>query len=393
MPMFKFFNTTALTLFLLLFLISCRNDKKVGLAPGGTQIAQPYKVAPVYYGKATMTYSFPCTIQGEQDVAIIPKVDGFIQRIYVDEGASVKKGQILFQLKNPQYEEAVRSVNAAVKIAEANVLSAKMNVEQVRPLVEKNIISDYALKSNEYALASAEASLASAKADLMNAQVNVGYTTIRSPSDGVVGNIPYKTGSLMNSASGIALTTVYNTANVYAYFSINEKQLLQFSKNRRNSTHKDAMESIPEVSLVLADGATYPLKGKITSYSGAINTQTGSANFRATFPNPNGLIRSGSSANIQIPVTIDTTVVVPQDATFDLQGKKLVYKLGEKGNIISTGIEVNDIAIGNLYIVSEGLKQGDTIVVSGVGSLRPGMQIKPLSVNRDSLYSNVIEKP
>jgi len=373
--------------------MGCKNDTKEGLVPGSPKTAQSYKVAPVYYGQATMIYSFPCTIQGEQDVAIIPRVDGFIQRIYVDEGATVKKGQILFQLKNPQYEEAVRSVNAAVKIAEANVLSAKMNVEQVRPLVEKNIISDYALKSNEYALASAEASLASAKADLMNAQVNVGYTTIRSPSDGVVGNIPYKTGSLMSSASGIALTTVYNTANVYAYFSINEKQLLQFTKNRKNSTQKDALESIPEVSLVLADGITYSLKGKITTYSGAINTQTGSANFRATFPNPDGLIRSGSSANIQIPVIIDTTAVVPQDATFDVQGKKFVYKLGEKGGIINTGIEVNDITIGNLYIVSEGLKQGDSIVVSGVGSLRPGMQIKPLAVNRDSLYRNVIEKP
>ena len=319
-------------------------------------------------------------------MVIIPKVDGFIEKMYVDEGAVVKKGQLLFQLRNPQYEEAVRSANAQVKIAAANVKSAQMQVNQVKPLVDKNIVSKYALETNQYAYESSQASLASAKANLTNAQVNLSYLTIRSPANGTVGAIPYKTGSLVSSTSGNALTTVYNTANVYAYFSINEKQLLEFMRSFKGTTQKNKINNLDEVSLQLADGTVYPLKGKVTTSSGVVSTETGSANFRATFPNPNGLIQSGSSANILIPVSVDSTILVPQDATFDLQGKKFVYQVGKKDSLLSTSIEVSENTIGNLFIVSKGLDKNATIVIEGVGGLKPGMRIKPVPAKKDSVY-------
>ena len=199
-----------------------------------------YKTAVVYSEPATIYYIFPASIQGEQNVEIRPKVDGFVEHIYVDEGSVVHKGRLLFKLNNPQYEEAVRSADASVKIGQANVQAAEMNVEKVKPLVEKDIISKYELQSNEYTLQSQQASLASAQANLVNAKVNVGYTIISSPANGVIGALPYKVGSLVSSTSANPLTTVYNTKNVYAYFSLNEKQLLGFTRSARGKTLEKA---------------------------------------------------------------------------------------------------------------------------------------------------------
>ncbi len=377
-------------------LFSCgATEKKQGgpAGPGGQPpAAMPYKVAPVYYGDAIVQYSFPATIQGEQNVEIRPKVDGFIQKIFVDEGAVVRKGQPLFQLNNPQYEQAVRSAAAAVKIAEANVLSASMDVDKVRPLVEKNIISNFELKSNEYTLQSRQASLASAKADLANARVNVGYTYLTSPSDGIIGAIPYKQGSLVSSTSGSPLTTVYNTKKVYVYFALNEKQLLGFSRQVKGATLQNKLSTTKDVLLMLADGSGYAQKGRITTATGLINTETGSANFRATFPNPQGLIRSGSSATIKIPVAVDSAILVPQAATFDMQGQKFVYKVIGRDSVVNTAIEVDENSIGDLFIVKKGLAKGDRIVVEGVSSLKPGSKIAPVVTNKDSIYNSVAKQ-
>lgn len=384
---------TRITIFFVAIVIAgCgASDKKVSATSGGPGSPppgpMPFKVAPVYYGAATLKYSFPATIQGEQNVEIRPKVDGFIEKIFVDEGAVVHKGQPLFQLNNPQYEQAVRSAAAAVKIAEADVMTATMNVDKVRPLVEKNIISKYELESNEYTLQSKNASLASAKADLVNAKVNVGYTYITSPSDGIIGAIPYKQGSLVSSTSGSPLTTVYNTNKVYAYFALNEKQLLGFSRQVKGTTLQNKLATTQDVILILADGTEYPQKGRITTATGLINTETGSANFRATFPNSNGLIRSGSSATIEIPVTIDTAILVPQAATFDQQGKKFVYKLVGSDSVTNVAIDVDEVSIGDLYVVKKGLSKDDRIVIEGVNSLQPGVKIAPVPAPKDSVYT------
>ncbi len=386
----------ALLFSLVIAVTSCKSGGSgapAGAGPGGPpQGPMPYKTAPVYYGTATMEYQFPATIQGEQNVEIRPKVDGFIQKIFVDEGAVVRKGQPLFQLNNPQYEEAVRSAGAAVKIAEADVMTANMNVEKVRPLVDKEIISKYELQSNQYTLQSKQASLASAQADLVNARVNVGYTYITSPSDGIVGAIPYKQGSLVSSTSGSPLTTVYNTKNIYAYFSINEKQLLDFSRQVKGTTLQNKLATTQDVILMLADGTAYTQKGRVTTATGLINTETGSANFRATFPNAQGLIRSGSSAIIKLPAPIDSAILIPQEATFDQQGKKFVYKLVGKDSITNTAIEVDEVSIGNLYLVKKGLSKDDQIVVEGAGNIRAATKIKPLPVSKDSVYAEVKEK-
>jgi membrane fusion protein (multidrug efflux system) len=373
------------TLLLVPLLFACNNAGKP--VPGGPAGPMPYKIADVYTGPSTMYFSFPATIQGEQEIEIRPKVDGFVDKIFVDEGAIVHKGQPLFKLRNPQYEAAVRSAAAAVKIAEADVMTAEMNVEKVKPLVEKNIISNYELKSDEFTLQSKQASLASARADLLNAQVNVGYTFLVSPADGVISTIPYKVGTLITSASANPLTTVYNTRNVVAYFSLNEKQMFDFLKAVKGKTLKDKLASREDVSLVLADGSEYPVKGRIVTASGQVSAGTGSISFRANFSNPNGLIRSGNSATIKIPIKLDTAILIPQNATYDLQGKKYVFTLNSKDSTVNTPVQLSENTIGDLFIVQSGLKPHDRIVIEGISALKPGMPIRPVRANADSLYA------
>src|ERR1700688_779614 len=384
-------NNLFIVLVLAPFLFTaCNRGKGPGGAPGGPSGPvgpMPYRTAVVYSGLATMYFSFPATIEGEQDIEIRPKVDGFIEKIFVDEGAVVHKGQPLFKLRNPQYEAAVRSASASVEIAEAGVMTAEMDVEKVRPLVDKNIISDYELKSDEFTLQSKKASLASAKADLLNAQVNVEYTYLTSPADGVISTIPYKVGALITSTSANPLTTVYNTKNIYAYFSLNEKQFLGFLRAVKGETLKDKLATTEDVSIVLADGSEYPIKGRVVTASGLVKTETGSVTFRANFSNPQGLIRSGNSGTVKLPVKLDTAILIPQNATYDLQGKKFVFALSEKDSTVNMPVQLLENTIGDLYIVQSGLKPGDRIVIEGVSSLKPGMAIKPVPANIDSLYS------
>ncbi|MDB5088538.1 MAG: Co/Zn/Cd efflux system rane fusion protein, partial [Mucilaginibacter sp.] len=183
------------------------------------------------------------------------------------------------------------------------------------------------------------------------------------------------------------LTTVYNTQNIYVYFSLNEKQLLDFLRNTKGKTLKDKLATMADVSLLLADGTEYPQKGRIVMASGSIAPGTGSVSFRANFPNPLGLIRSGSSATIKIPVNIDSAILIPQNATYDLQGKKFVYTLSAKDSTVNTGVQLSDNPIGDLYVVQSGLKQGDKLVIEGIGTLKPGIAIKPIPANADSLYA------
>ena len=302
---------------------------------------------------------YPATIKGKQDVEIRPRVEGFIQEIYVDEGSVVRKGQVLFKIESPQTEQAVTT-------AKASVSTAKINVDRLRPLAEKGIIS-------EVQLATAEESYKSAEAVLKNAEEARKWTQVTSPVDGVVGTISYRQGSLVNS--GNILTTIANTSDVYAYFSLNEKALMSLLSEIEGSTQAEKIKNLPEITLLLADGTEYPEKGKIETISGLVNVTTGSANFRAKFPNEHGFLRSGISGKVIIPNEVHDVFVIPQQATFQLQDKILVFKV--QGDAVAQAV-VSAVPLpdGKRYAVSEGLSEGERIVESGVVTLRHGAKIK-----------------
>ena len=384
--MFK--KASFLAIPLLFQIYSCTNQgaPNNNFGPGAPVTYQTLALQP---RTVTLNTEYPASIQGLQNIEIRSKVDGFVEKIYVDEGSIVKKGQLLFKINAPQYLQELRTAEAGIKTAEADVNTAKLQVEKVKPLVEKEIISHYELESAQNTLQSKEAALAQAKAALENARVNLGYTTITSPVDGVIGSLPFKLGSLISSTTADPLTTVYNTATVYVYFAMNEKQLLDFSRDSTNTSLKSKIASMPKVTLILADGSTYPQLGRLETINGLINTSTGSANLRAAFSNPKGLLRSGSSATVRIPLVLNNVIVIPQIAAYQLQDKRFVYLIDNKNQVKNVEISTLDNTPGQYYIVSGGLKAGDRIIVESSASLTDGTIIKPADVNPESVYKNL----
>ncbi|WP_286971265.1 efflux RND transporter periplasmic adaptor subunit [Flavobacterium sp. UBA4854] len=370
-----------------LIIASCGKNDKSAQAGGAPQIKE-YKTVTLQLKSATLNSDFPASIQGQQNIEIRPRVEGYIDKIFVDEGAVVKAGQPLFKISAPEYEQQVRTATASIKSAQAEVSTAKLAVNKVKPLVEKGIISKYDLESAQYTYESALASLAQANAALVNAKVNLGYTTVTSPVNGVVGSIPFRLGSLVSSNTAEPLTTVSSIGNVYAYFAMNEKVLLNFTKDAGGSLNQK-IKSMPDVSLLLSDGSTYDQKGKIETVNGLINTETGTVNFRARFPNPKGIIRSGSSTTVQIPNYVKDAIIIPQSATFELQDKMFAVVVGKDKKTTNANITVLDNSAGNYYVVTSGLKAGDEIVLEGVASLKEGTEIKPNNQSQEAVYADL----
>ncbi|PWK79841.1 membrane fusion protein (multidrug efflux system) [Mucilaginibacter oryzae] len=380
---------TASLLSMLIF-SSCGNGNNKNKGGEGAEQILDYKVLEIQPRQATLNVDYPASIQGQQNIEIRPKVDGYVEKIYVDEGSTVTKGQLLFKISAPQYEQDVRTAQAGIKTAEADLALARMQVNKVKPLVQQDIISKYELETAEYNEQSKAAALAQAKAALVNAQINVGYTTITSPVNGVIGSLPYKLGSLVSANTTEPLTTVYNTANVYAYFALNEKALLAFTRDSSNKTSLSAkIAKLPDVSLILPDSSVYEHTGRVETINGLINTATGAANVRADFINPRGVIRSGSSATVRIPNVIKNAIMVPQSATYELQNKRFVYVVDAQKKVKNTAIDVMDNTERQFYVVTGGLKPGDVIILESSGNLKDGTVIKPTPVSAQSVYGDI----
>ncbi|MET1056131.1 MAG: efflux RND transporter periplasmic adaptor subunit [Pedobacter sp.] len=371
-------------------LASCggSNKEDAAKAAAAPQVKE-YKVVTLQPRSATLNTDFPASIQGQENIEIRPRIEGYIEKIYVDEGAVVKKGQPLFKINDPQYEQAVRTANAGIKTAEAQVSTAKLAVVKVTPLVKKEIVSKYELESAQYSYDSALASLSQAKAALVNARTNLSYTTVTSPVNGVVGSIPFRLGSLVNSSTTDPLTTVSSIGNVYAYFALNEKLLLEFTKDSTGTTFSQKIAKLPKVSLLLADGSLYKEQGRIETVNGLINTATGSANIRARFSNPQGIIRSGSSTTVRFPNAVKDAILIPQSATYELQDKRFAVVIDKDGKTKTVAITVMENTPGNYYIVQSGLKAGDQVALEGVATLQDGTQIKANVQQPDAVYADL----
>jgi membrane fusion protein (multidrug efflux system) len=372
-----------------LFLLSaCGSNDSGKKGAHATTGPQSYNVLALAPHPVTIYSDFPATIEGIEIVQLRPMVDGYLEKIYVPEGANVTKGELLFQIQNPMYEQAVVTAKAAVQSAQANVDAANMNVDKVRPLVEKDIVSKYELDAAQYTLKSQQAALDEANAALRNAETNVGYTTLRSPITGVMGPIPYKIGDLISSTTASALTSLARIDQVYAYFALSEKQLLNLSNRVAGATLQDKLDKLPPVLLVLADGSQYPQKGKLETASGFVAAGAGTVSFKAQFANPTGLVHSGASAIVRIPRIIDSALLVPQSATYQLQDKTFVYLLITGNRIVSMPITSTPTNDGQWLVVTEGVKTGDRILLNGF-NLKDSTVVIPRPVSADSLYRNI----
>lgn len=336
-----------------------------------------YAVATMKPQSITLTTTRSGTFEGRQDIEIRPNVGGFITQVCVDEGASVKKGEVLFVIDPVQYEEAVNVARAAVEVAKATVATNELTVENNKELRDKNIISEYNYQMSVNTLAQAKAQLAQAEAQLVNAEKNLSYTRVTSPADGVIGKIPYRVGSLVSSAITTPLTTVSDISQMYVYFSMTEKELLDLV--RQDSTPGKIIEKMPEVSLLTADGRSYEEKGKITTISEVIDQATGSVRARATFANPQRLLRSGGNGMVIIPTTLNDVIVIPQKATYELQNKRFVYVVNNESLAESREVQVYDLDDGKNFVITGGLQAGERVVMEGASTLRNGTKINPVS--------------
>lgn len=329
-------------------------------------------------GTSDLASNYAATIKGKTDIDVRPLVSGFITKVHVDEGQRVSKGQTLFTLDQVQYQAAVDQTLAQVNAARTAVESARLTADNKQHLFDKNIISEYENQLAKNQLSQAEAQLSQANAALTTARKNLSYTVVTAPSDGFVGSIPNREGSLASPSMVTPLTTVSDNSDIYAYFSINEKDILNLTNEGKKSLN-EAISELPDVQLQLADGTIYPEPGKVATVSGVIDSSTGAANVRARFKNINGMLRSGSTGRILIPNRMSNVILVPQRATFEIQDRRFVYVVNDSNKTVATPVEISPMNDGKQFIVTSGLTPGQRIVVEGVGTkVKDNMPIKPV---------------
>lgn len=357
-----------MALSLSLMTTSCQQKKQEQ-----TVATASFKTMTVSKTDKELSTSYSASIKGKQDIDIYPQVSGKIERLCVREGDNVSRGQLLFVIDQVPYRAALATALAAEKAAEAQLSSAHLTYDSNKELFVQKVVSSYTLQTSENAYLTAKAQLAQARAQVTNARNNLSYTEVRSPSNGVVGVLPYRVGTLVSASMPKPLTTVSDNSQMYVYFSMTEKQLLSFV--RQYGSKDAAIKNMPAVSLQLGDQSMYDHKGKVESISGVIDTETGAVTLRAEFANPDRLLNSGGSGNVIIPTTMKDCIVIPQTATVQQQDKRIVYKV-VNGKAVAQLIDVESIDDGTSFIVKSGLKQGDVIVKEGAGMVKEGERVK-----------------
>jgi membrane fusion protein (multidrug efflux system) len=314
--------------------------------------------------------NYVADIQAEQNVEIRSKVSGYLEKIYVDEGKEVKKGQPLFKINDQLYRIELAKAKAVLDDAVASADAAELELKRVQLLADRKVIAATEVELAKAKLNSAKAKIAEANTMEDEASLKLSYTLITSPFTGVIDRIPLKLGSLVDD--GALLTTISDLSSVFAYFHVSENEYLRFFKK------KDAVTPFAnKVTLLLADGTVYAEKGNVETIDGEFDESTGSIAFRARFQNPNHLLKHGSTGNVSITKRLDDVLLVPQKAVFDIQDKNYVFVLG-KGNMVKMQSFTPSSRLGQYYVVQEGLAAGDKIVVEGTQNIKDGSVIKPI---------------
>lgn len=339
------------------------DDDAVGEYRGITITTQDY----------TVTREFTAQVESEQPANIRPQISGRLTQICVKEGAHVKKGQPLFIIDQASYLAAVRSAEARQSSAKAKLAIARQTLEGKEELFRQHVIGDFDLNKARNEAAAAEAELAEAKADLATAQTELSYTVVKSPSDGVLSMIEYRIGEMVSPEMELELATVSDPKRIHAYIGLSEKSLYDLTQYYQCSID-ELPDRIPEISMTTYWGEEIKHKGRVDAISGNVEKNTGTVVVRASFDNPDGLFRNSSNGTVLIPYPIKDAIVVPQDATFDIQDKIFVFKV-EDGVAKAVPVDILPYNDGQSYIVTSGLKTGDVIIAEGAGLLKDGQKV------------------
>ena len=335
--------------------------------------AQEFELLTIKQQDYAIKNTYPASIKGRQDIKIIPRVDGYLQGIHVKEGEKVRKGQILFTLDAVQYRAAVEQARANVEQMSALLAKAQQNFDNKKSLLDKKVVSDATFTDAKQDLAVAKANLAAAKAQLTIAQNNLSFTVLHSPSDGVIGKIPYRKGDYVGTTIQDGLTVVADNQKMYVYFSMTERRVMEYLAKYQSMD--EAIKHMPQLSLQMASGQTYSQYGQVESVSGVVDEQTGAVSVRAVFDNANGLLLSGGTGQIILPAVKSKAIVIPQEATYEILNMVYVMKVVD-GHTVATIVSVERQHNGKEYVVTDGLKPGDVIIAKGAGLVQEGTQVK-----------------
>lgn len=355
-----------LLLICILAVVGCKQAPSV-------QVESEYEVMTVSPADRTLSSTYSATIRGRQDIEIYPQVSGTLTKVCVVEGQKVRKEQVLFIIDQVPYEAALQTAVANVEAAKATLATAQLTCDSKQELYNENVVSSFDLSTAKNSLLAAKAQLAQVKAQEVSARNNLSYTLVKSPTDGVIGTLPYRVGALVSATLPQALTTVSDNSDMYVYFSMTENQLLGLI--RQYGSKDKALEQMPAIDLQLNDKSGYSQKGQIETISGVIDRSTGTVSLRAVFPNKEGLLHSGGAGNVIIPVERTGALIIPQVATYETQDKRYVYKVAD-GKAQSVQVQVTAVNGGKEFIIDGGLNSGDIIVAEGVGLLREGASVR-----------------
>jgi membrane fusion protein (multidrug efflux system) len=361
-----------LLLALAVFIYGCAPKQEAPATPPPPTLP----VVEIVSGLATTYQEYPASIEGKVNVEIRPQVAGYLDKVFVDEGAYVKAGQPLFKINDQPFREQLNNAKASLGAANAALINTQLEIDKFTPLVANKVISDYQLKSAKAAHAVALANVEQAKAMVGTAQINVGYTTIKAPVSGFVGRFPKKNGSLVSPADPDPLTQLSDVQEVHVYFALGEDDFIKFKSQYAGNTLNEKLKKMNAISLLLADQTVYPKSGKIDMIDGQFDKNTGAITMRATFPNAQGLLRSGNTGKVRLSLQHEAAVLVPQSATVEMQDKIFVYTVSSDNKVKKVPINITGKS-GKDYLVSSGVKAGDRIVFSGLEILQEGIAITP----------------
>ncbi|HJX88386.1 MAG TPA: efflux RND transporter periplasmic adaptor subunit [Gemmatimonadales bacterium] len=333
-------------------------------------------VQPVDVRDTPVQAEFTGEIRGGEDVEVRARVAGYLQAQDYDEGTVVRKGQLLFLIDPKPFEATVARARADVAEAAARHSRAEIQVNRLRPLVADNAVSQQDLDNAVASEEASRASQAAAEAQLTSALLDLGYTRVTSPITGLAGNRQQDVGSYVGSPQPTVLTVVSSLDPVRFDFTISEAEYLAYARATQAKAGKRSGPG-PELELVLADGSTYPAKGKITVVGRGVDAETGTLPLQATFPNPDGLLRPGQFGRVRLPVTTrKNAILIPQRAVQELQGTYNVFVVGNDSIAQIRAIKPGN-RVGSDWVITDGLEPADRIVVEGLQKVRDGVKVRP----------------
>lgn len=330
-----------------------------------------YETLTLHRETVTAPMSWSAAIQGKGDVSIVSRCTGTLNAIEVKDGQHVRKGDVLFLIDSRSAENALVHAKADLATALANRDNAKIEAESNKELADKGIISEYLLRKSLNILQSAEAQVAQAHAAVRDAELRLDYCTIKSPVDGLVGNVLPHVGDVISEGS--TLTHVAGVSEMEASFSITESQVHAMI-SELGSLDK-LVKIAPPLTFRFKDGSEYSEKGHITSLSGIVDQQTGSVTCYVTFPNPKGELFSGMQGSVVMPVEWENVMLVPLTAIVRIQNKAIVYKVGADSLATSAIVEIDELGDGQHAVLLSGAEVGETIVAKGAANVHEGQQV------------------